>query len=225
MIRQEGSNNTEGISHGENTTDYQNEQYTVNENQQQNIVAQNENGGTYPVLQKVACGFSSPVEQQGSTSSAEHNNSFQSPPQHSSPENEGRGEADFATLRQMAPYSQYCSQGAASPDCVNTDGTIPRVQYPEPTCPPYSIEQQPSYPQQNEGIYNTNMPSYHNSGPVGQPPSVGTALPHPSPPAQQPAFAVSTNPGSKACVYLCNRDLWAKFHQHTCEMIITKQGR
>ena len=27
------------------------------------------------------------------------------------------------------------------------------------------------------------------------------------------------------CVYLCNRDLWSKFHAHTCEMIITKQGR
>ncbi|ESO86062.1 hypothetical protein LOTGIDRAFT_129911, partial [Lottia gigantea] len=29
----------------------------------------------------------------------------------------------------------------------------------------------------------------------------------------------------KVCVYLCNRELWVKFHQHTCEMIITKQGR
>ncbi|XP_077990589.1 uncharacterized protein LOC144444913 [Glandiceps talaboti] len=29
----------------------------------------------------------------------------------------------------------------------------------------------------------------------------------------------------KACVYLCNRDLWLKFHQHNTEMIITKQGR
>ena len=32
-------------------------------------------------------------------------------------------------------------------------------------------------------------------------------------------------PGGKACVYLCNRDLWMKFHSHICEMIITKQGR
>ena len=28
-----------------------------------------------------------------------------------------------------------------------------------------------------------------------------------------------------ACVYLCNRELWVKFYQHTTEMIITKQGR
>ena len=32
-------------------------------------------------------------------------------------------------------------------------------------------------------------------------------------------------PHNSVCVYLCNRDLWSKFHQHTCEMIITKQGR
>ena len=30
---------------------------------------------------------------------------------------------------------------------------------------------------------------------------------------------------SKACVYLCNSDLWSKFNSHTTEMIITKQGR
>lgn len=31
--------------------------------------------------------------------------------------------------------------------------------------------------------------------------------------------------GGKACIYLCNRELWLKFHTHTTEMIITKQGR
>ena len=29
----------------------------------------------------------------------------------------------------------------------------------------------------------------------------------------------------RACVFLCNRDMWVKFHEHTTEMIITKQGR
>lgn len=37
--------------------------------------------------------------------------------------------------------------------------------------------------------------------------------------------AVSPYSAGKACVYLCNRDLWVKFHSHVCEMIITKQGR
>ncbi|XP_021355486.1 T-box brain protein 1-like [Mizuhopecten yessoensis] len=31
--------------------------------------------------------------------------------------------------------------------------------------------------------------------------------------------------GEKVSVYLCNRELWTKFHAHTTEMIITKQGR
>ena len=30
---------------------------------------------------------------------------------------------------------------------------------------------------------------------------------------------------SKACVFLCNRELWSKFHAHETEMIVTKQGR
>ena len=29
----------------------------------------------------------------------------------------------------------------------------------------------------------------------------------------------------KAGVFLCNRDLWEKFHRHITEMIVTKQGR
>jgi len=32
-------------------------------------------------------------------------------------------------------------------------------------------------------------------------------------------------PSSKAAVFLCNRELWSKFHAHTTEMIVTKQGR
>ena len=44
-------------------------------------------------------------------------------------------------------------------------------------------------------------------------------------PSEVPTGPVSPyNPG-KACVYLCNRELWVKFHANTCEMIITKQGR
>ena len=35
----------------------------------------------------------------------------------------------------------------------------------------------------------------------------------------------SSSQMSKASVYLCNRDLWTRFHAHTTEMIITKQGR
>ena len=43
----------------------------------------------------------------------------------------------------------------------------------------------------------------------------------------QPQQNGSSGSGSAApaCVYLCNRELWVKFYQHTTEMIITKQGR
>ena len=49
----------------------------------------------------------------------------------------------------------------------------------------------------------------------------------PSPPrSPTPATASATTAAAgKASVYLCNRDLWVKFHAHTTEMIITKQGR
>ncbi|KAL3889463.1 hypothetical protein ACJMK2_001807 [Sinanodonta woodiana] len=35
----------------------------------------------------------------------------------------------------------------------------------------------------------------------------------------------NTFQNGRACIYLCNRELWLKFHAHTTEMIITKQGR
>ncbi|XP_033640883.1 T-box protein 1-like [Asterias rubens] len=43
-------------------------------------------------------------------------------------------------------------------------------------------------------------------------------IPVPSPPSSQPEIG-------KASVFLCNSDLWRKFHEHRTEMIITKQGR
>lgn len=39
------------------------------------------------------------------------------------------------------------------------------------------------------------------------------------------AYGNTMAPASKAAVFLCNRELWAKFHTHTTEMIVTKQGR
>nr|BAS66820.1 T-brain transcription factor [Echinocardium cordatum] len=35
----------------------------------------------------------------------------------------------------------------------------------------------------------------------------------------------TTSGAGKAGIFLCNRDLWRRFHQHKTEMIITKQGR
>jgi hypothetical protein len=50
--------------------------------------------------------------------------------------------------------------------------------------------------------------------------SPGLAPPEVTPPGSRYS---PTNRG--ASVYLCNRDLWTRFHAHTTEMIITKQGR
>lgn len=47
--------------------------------------------------------------------------------------------------------------------------------------------------------------------------------PYGLPPPQPTAQTVPQQ--NKASVYLCNRQLWLRFHQHTTEMIITKQGR
>ena len=83
--------------------------------------------------------------------------------------------------------------------------------------------------------YPSNYPAYQDSLNAGQlyyHGQVSPALGH-SPPGllamgpmgcMQPTPTGMFNTGS-VCVYLCNRDLWAKFHTHTCEMIITKQGR
>lgn len=38
-------------------------------------------------------------------------------------------------------------------------------------------------------------------------------------------LTLTSGPGVRAQVYLCNRPLWLKFHRHQTEMIITKQGR
>lgn len=83
--------------------------------------------------------------------------------------------------------------------------------------------QNPAYPMFAADTFNMGQMYYH-----GQ---MSPAIGH-SPPGLMPMGCVQQGPGaafyphgSNICVYLCNRDLWSKFYQHTCEMIITKQGR
>lgn len=218
MIRQERINNCESSARQENNPDFENGQYVLNENQPSAIAA-TENGGPYPELPKAACGFSSPTAQ---GNNSDHNGSFQSTTQ-SSPENESRGDGEFATLQQMVPYSTYCAPEAGSPDCLqpstSIEGALPRAQ--QPRCPSYTlpVDQQTYCGQDDQGMYSNSNMSYGN---VSVQPN-RAVLPNPSPPQGQPAF--TPNNSTKACVFLCNRDLWSKFHTHTCEMIITKQGR
>ena len=80
--------------------------------------------------------------------------------------------------------------------------------------------------------YPNSYPTYQDSvnmGPMYYHGQMSPALGH-SPPGLLPMGCMqASHPGmfstGNICVYLCNRDLWAKFHTHTCEMIITKQGR
>lgn len=79
---------------------------------------------------------------------------------------------------------------------------------------------------------------YSRFEPVPYYPPQQQSFEHPSPTQQQcSSMPVETAPAClspqqqqipqprQVCVYLCNRELWLKFHQHTTEMIITKQGR
>ena len=81
--------------------------------------------------------------------------------------------------------------------------------------------QSPSYPMFPDSL-NVGQVYYH-----GQ---MSPAIGH-SPPGlmsmgcMQPGAGTGFYPHGSICVYLCNRELWSKFYQHTCEMIITKQGR
>ena len=80
--------------------------------------------------------------------------------------------------------------------------------------------------------YPNSHPTYQDTVNVGQlyyHGQMSPALAH-SPPGLLPMGCMQPSPAGmyntgNVCVYLCNRDLWSKFHVHTCEMIITKQGR
>ncbi|XP_060085944.1 T-box protein H15-like [Ylistrum balloti] len=79
--------------------------------------------------------------------------------------------------------------------------------------------------------YGGSPPSHKQ--PIAHTPSHLINSPHGMAPGSQPEEDLSPQARclyqpadeEKACVYLCNRDLWSKFHAHTTEMIITKQGR
>ncbi|XP_064596714.1 T-box brain protein 1-like [Liolophura sinensis] len=66
------------------------------------------------------------------------------------------------------------------------------------------------YPEEGMGYYSA-------------PPAAAIPQQHQAPVARNSEGRQYQNSG--ACVFLCNRQLWVKFHAHTTEMIITKQGR
>ncbi|XP_061181112.1 uncharacterized protein LOC133189726 [Saccostrea echinata] len=90
---------------------------------------------------------------------------------------------------------------------------------------PYSQNDSYGYEVDPMHYYSNPMytqPSQHQptSSPLHMPPSNSEAVVAP----MQSTASIPSN-SFNPCIYLCNRELWIKFHQHTTEMIITKQGR
>ena len=129
----------------------------------------------------------------------------------------------YATLSQMSAMNYHHPQPPPmrineSPEAGPTASYMPRCPVPTSAMPEGVVGGYPEPAHPYSG-------SHHSMGAMGvygggQPePQVTIGGLSPTAVAQFPS-----RPG-KACVYLCNRDLWLRFHSHTCEMIITKQGR
>lgn len=95
--------------------------------------------------------------------------------------------------------------------------------------PPYSLtySQNDNYCYEVEPIHYYSNPMYSQSSQNQSPSSPLHMSPSSSEVALTPIQSpTAIQPSSfSPCIYLCNRDLWIKFHQHMTEMIITKQGR
>jgi hypothetical protein len=128
---------------------------------------------------------------------------------------------DYQSCRKFSVISQ-AAQYASIPNFHTGNGEYAKSVYGNNVTYPTPFHRQnPAY-QMYSDAFNVGQMYYH-----GQ---MSSAIGH-SPPGLMPLGCVQPSPAAgfyphgSICVYLCNRDLWTKFHQHTCEMIITKQGR
>lgn len=126
-------------------------------------------------------------------------------------------------------YTPPRENHGASYACLQPMGTQNRLGELSYSIPPYS--QNNSYGFEMDPMHYYSSVGYpQSSQPQHQPVSSPVHLPSPSTepaiaPLQTSAAAPVPSSSFSPCIYLCNRDLWVKFHQHTTEMIITKQGR
>ena len=145
-------------------------------------------------------------------------------------ENESDSNNEFPACQKTAPFSggtgiQYPALQTLAPGYISAQNEYSKPPYGNGAYHPGSF---PRYPANNYQSYQDSL----NVGQLYYHGQMSPALGH-SPPGlfamgpmgcMQPTPTGMFNSGS-VCVYLCNRDLWSKFHVHTCEMIITKQGR
>ncbi|KAK3594838.1 hypothetical protein CHS0354_002889 [Potamilus streckersoni] len=122
--------------------------------------------------------------------------------------------------REIYPCSQTASMGYGTH--VQSENDIVGGEYVHTNgfVPPHH-QTYYSYP---ETCYNTGASMYYNrqESPV---PTHSSQTVHLEQNRSMPGSTKNTFQSGRACIYLCNRELWLKFHAHTTEMIITKQGR
>ena len=109
----------------------------------------------------------------------------------------------------------FISLQPANVDLMHKSGN----EYPVPYQHPENIHQQYSYSGYESVPY---YPPPQNYDPSSPPPQC-SGMPIQNVSCLSPPQTIPNQ--RQVCVYLCNRELWMKFHQHTTEMIITKQGR
>ncbi|XP_041362119.1 T-box brain protein 1-like [Gigantopelta aegis] len=137
-------------------------------------------------------------------------------------------------MKYTAPRAEYSVPGVPH----STSAVESSAQYTclQPVKSAYDCQaQMPPYPPPYQRQSVGSVPSTY---PIYQPPYRPTeAEPYyqreSGSPHSTPALTLATTPyhaaqeslHKKVCVHLCNREMWIKFHSHTTEMIITKQGR
>ena len=128
---------------------------------------------------------------------------------------------DYSSCRKFSVISQ-AAQYASIPNFSTGNGEYTKSVYGNNVSYPTPFHRQSPAYQMYSDAFNVGPMYYHGQ----MSPAIGHSAPGLMPlGCVPPNPATSFYPHGSICVYLCNRDLWAKFHQHTCEMIITKQGR
>ncbi|KAK3087238.1 hypothetical protein FSP39_003446 [Pinctada imbricata] len=152
---------------------------------------------------------------------------------HLTPENSSP-EKSYEETEDLSPNAGYQSPGSGGTPSYACLQPVTQVHRQD------AHGYQESYTQQDTYKYNGYMPQvdpnmmYYGGNYSAQPAQHTQQQQQQQMPSGNNTSCVSPNGQSngqgrfqqnKACIQLCNAELWARFHQHTTEMIITKQGR
>ena len=161
---------------------------------------------------KSSCSYVSPTGSgaalvpRSADSNADHRRTSDTPPEYI-----GLHQLSPCQQRQVSPSScqqqqqQQCQQQQQQQSYYNPSSHS--AQYPVPTTNAFDRPSADPYGTPVIGSYDRPSTSHDDSPLYGDGSGDGPAE------------------SGRACVFLCNREMWIKFHEHTTEMIITKQGR